>query len=93
MNCCAGVLLVEMWSQERAWGGARSSQIIYWVTSLNQQLEVPEGAPPEYKARPLLLRPLCSCLLLHLGPVHAHAWLGGFSARRRGGLRASCCAE
>ena len=38
-----------MYAGEHAWGGARPSQITYWITSMGLGLELPAGAPPGYK--------------------------------------------
>eukprot|EP00887_Chlorella_sp_A99_P002292 scaffold10.g2292.t1 len=45
-----GVLLWEMYCGEHAWCGMRPTQIYHLETTLGQELEVPQGCPPGFKA-------------------------------------------
>lgn len=45
-----GVLLIELWTGKKAWGGHSPARIIYLVACGGKHLEMPEDSPTDVKA-------------------------------------------
>ena len=70
-----GVLLWEMYTGQRPWAGMLQMQIIFNVTVQSKQLQFPQGAPQQIKAR-LSRRSQLSTTCVGCGSASKHGGMG-----------------